>query len=77
MSAAEPRAWRCPCGRYLGEVVRRGRVRRLVLLEGHEIAGAAWIRCCACGEVREWHSGQEHIDELLRRRGQIGREPPP
>ncbi len=66
------RPWRCGTGKHvLGRVVRVNGVRRLHLEKagGHVITGHAYVWCSACAAYREWHVGQDGMQEMLERMG--------
>ena len=61
--------WTCRhCGQTIGDVVRVGRIRRLIFA-GAQIEGFAVIPCPGCGMQRIWRPGQEAMELLLSKNG--------
>jgi len=80
----EIRPWRCVNGHVMGQVVREGGVRRLLLyrhaVESLAEDGAAVdvmgvvegymdVRCDVCGCVRPWMPGEEALERMLKKMG--------
>ncbi|KKM08410.1 hypothetical protein SY88_23770 [Clostridiales bacterium PH28_bin88] len=79
----EIKAWKCPKGHVLGQVVRNGSGIRQLLLYREAIditpgpteidviavveGYAADVRCSVCEAVRTWVPGQEALDKLVAR----------
>ena len=75
-----PKPWLCPSGHVLGSVERIQETRRRYLKLYRqadnpasviaEITGpVANITCSICGCTRDWHIGEESIQDLLEARG--------
>jgi hypothetical protein len=68
------REWVCQsCGRVLGRIVRLCNISRLDMLKerGVLITGSAYVHCLDCGEIREWHVGDDAMENLLKRHDKI------
>ncbi|MEW6650913.1 MAG: hypothetical protein AB1453_12085 [Chloroflexota bacterium] len=75
------KAWKCPKGHAMGQVMRNGSGVRVLLLyrqalpdgEGEVdvmavVEGyAADVRCSLCGSVRTWVPGEEQLQALVER----------